>query len=131
MVVVDADGEIITAANGHVSSDNPELVKQVKYHVALRRRVQLTSRGQGITATLNPSDPLGITAALFSARPGRTILLEAPEEVTTWIEKEREKTAEWGTTESLSPQEIEQKFLAASNENAKELLIDDQAKEDV
>lgn len=89
MIVVDADGEIITAANGHVSSDNRELVKLVKRSVFLPWTVQLVSPfGRRIRPSLDPEDLIGITAALFSARPGRTRLLSAPPEVMDWFKEE-------------------------------------------
>jgi hypothetical protein len=90
MIVVDADGTIITAANGLVSSDNPELVKAVKRAVSFRRRIQIVQpSGSEIRANLDPKDLIGITAALFSAKPGRTRLLEAPAEVKEWFKLER------------------------------------------
>lgn len=92
MIVVDADGEIITAANGHVSSDNPELVKIVKRSVFLPWSVQLVSPfGRRVRPSLDPENLIGITAALFSARPGRTKLLEAPPEVMEWFRDELSK----------------------------------------
>lgn len=87
LIVVDADGEIITAANGLVSSDNRELVKTVKTEAELGTEVQMiVPFGERVRANLDdPKDLLGITAALFSARPGRTRLLEAPGEVWEWF----------------------------------------------
>lgn len=90
LIVVDADGEIITAANGLVSSDNRELVRLVKREAELGTEVQMVAPfGERVRANLeDPQDALGITAALFSARPGRTRLLEAPGEVWAWFNDE-------------------------------------------
>lgn len=89
MIVVDADGEIITAANGHVSSENPELVKKVK-NAWLSIRL-IYPFGTRVTPSLrDPENLLGITAALFSARLGRTRLLEAPAEVWEWMRNDHE-----------------------------------------
>ena len=43
LIVVDADGELIVAANGHVSSDNRELVKLVKQAAKNGRAVQIVA----------------------------------------------------------------------------------------
>ena len=89
LIVVDADGDIVTAANGQVSSDNRSLVRVIKREVLFRTKVQLVAPfGQKVRATLNPDDLIGTTAALFSARPGRTRLLEAPDEVWNWFKEE-------------------------------------------
>lgn len=92
MIVVDADGEIITAANGLVSSDNPELVKAVKHRARIGTWVRLVEPyGREVQANLaDPKDVIAITAALFAARPGRTRLLEAPAEVKEWISQDLE-----------------------------------------
>lgn len=89
LIVVDADGDIVTCANGHLSSDNRELVRIIKREVLFRSRVQMVAPyGQKICASLDLEDPIGNTAALFSARPGRTRLLEAPPEVWNWFREE-------------------------------------------
>lgn len=106
MIVVDSDGEIITAANGHVSSDNPELVKLVKANALIGRRVRLVEPyGEEVQAELNPENPVGITAALFSARPGRTRLLEAPAEVMDWMIDDAETGEGQSIPDSYSPEE--------------------------
>ena len=88
-IVVDADGDIITSSNGYLSSDNRELVRSIKREVLFRSKVQLVAPyGQKIRASLDPEDLIGNTAALFSARPGRTRLLEAPSEVWDWFRAE-------------------------------------------
>lgn len=89
LIVVDADGEIITAANGKISSDNPELVKMVKD--AFLPLQLISPHGVKVQPSLNPENLLGLTAALFSARPGRTLLLTAPTEVLEWFKDEQRK----------------------------------------
>jgi hypothetical protein len=82
MIIVDADGELITYTNGDISSDNPELVRIVKEQAAIGMEIQFIQPfGDYFRASLDPEDLIGITAALFSAKPGRTRLLEAPDEV--------------------------------------------------
>lgn len=89
VIVVDADGEIITAANGRISSDNPALTKIVKELAEIGMEVQLVQPfGNYVRASLDPNNLIGITAALFSAKPGRTRLLEAPDEVWDWWNSE-------------------------------------------
>jgi hypothetical protein len=103
LIVVDADGEIITAANGLVSSDNPELVKTVKRSVFLPWSVQLVSPfGQKIRPSLDPNNLIGITAALYSAKPGRTRLLQAPPEVMEWFKEEHAKRGDSCLTDTRS-----------------------------
>lgn len=93
LIVVDSNGELIVAANGKISSDNRQLVKLVKQAVKERRPVQLVSpNGSQVRASLNPEDLIGITAALFSANPGRTTILEAPPKVTEWVAEESNRT---------------------------------------
>lgn len=106
LIVVDSDGELIVSANGQISSDNRELVKRVKQAAEIRRRVQLVAPfGNKVTASLEPDNLLGLTAALFAANPGRTTLIEAPEEVTEWIAKESEAQA--GGCRKLPPSSME------------------------
>jgi hypothetical protein len=101
VIVVDSDGDIITSANGQLSSDNRELVSIIKREVLLRSKVQLVAPfGQKIRANLDPEDLLGNTAALFSARPGRTRLLEAPPEVWAWLKQETITKSCTGNTSS-------------------------------
>jgi hypothetical protein len=101
LIVVDADGDIITAANGQLSSNNQELVRIIKREVLFRRKVQLIAPfGKKVRANLQPEDLIGITAALFSARPGRTKLLEAPAEVWEWFKEASAEASCGGNTSS-------------------------------
>lgn len=82
LIAVDSDGELIVYENGQVISNNPELVRIVKEQAKIGMEVQLIQPfGDYFLASLDPENSIGITAALFSARPGRTRLLEAPNEV--------------------------------------------------
>lgn len=116
LIVVDADGEIITAANGLVSSDNRELVRLVKKEAKISTPVQLVAPfGRTVYANLDPEDLVGITAALFSARPGRTRLLEAPAEVWEWLEEDLENGEEESFPDVNSSEEAKALFNAAEN----------------
>lgn len=125
LIVVDADGEIITATNGLVSSDNRELVRLVKREAELGTPVQMVAPfGEHVRANLeDPKDALGITAALFSARPGRTRLLEAPGEVWEWFNDEGSHDGEGDSfDEAFSPEELETIITdAGSFKNSDEL----------
>lgn len=116
LIVVDADGDIITAANGQLSSDNPELVRIVKREALFRRKVQLVAPfGKKIRANLNPEDIMGVTAALFSARPGRTRLLEAPTEVWDWFKEEHSAAVCTGSGSEPSDKDFKFKEMTDSD----------------
>lgn len=107
MTVVDADGEIITAANELVSSDNPELVKRVKFAALIHSDVQFVAPyGRAVEADLDRENPIGIAAALFAALPGRTRLLEAPAEVWDWIQEDVENGEPDSYSEDMSEEEV-------------------------
>jgi hypothetical protein len=89
LIVVDADGELIIAANGQISSDNRELVKRVKNAWFPIQLIQ--PFGTVVRPSRDPENLVGLTAALFSAKPGRTRLLEAPDEVWEWMKEEYTK----------------------------------------
>lgn len=114
LIVVDADGDIITAANGQISSDNRELIQIIKREVSLGTRTQLIPPfGSLIRASLDPDDLIGLTAALFSARPGRTKLLEAPAEVWRLLEVEIESSEGESFGEAFTEEESRAKFESA------------------
>lgn len=116
MIVVDADGEIITAAHGLVSSDNPELVRLVKRAAKFGFPVQLVAPfGRTVKPSLEPTDPVGITAALFAARPGRTKLLEAPAAVWGWLEEEEENSEGRSFGTAMSVEEYHSMRSAVAN----------------
>jgi hypothetical protein len=130
LIVVDADGEIITAANGLVSSDNRDLVRAVKIEAELGTEIQMVAPfGERIRANLeDPEDLLGITAALFSARPGRTRLLEAPGEVWEWFNDEDKHDGEGDSIgDAYSAEELETMIAEAegfkSSDELAELLL--------
>lgn len=129
MIIVDADGEIITAANGLVSSDNPELVKAVKHRARIGTYVRLVEPyGREVQANLaDPEDVIAITAALFAARPGRTKLLEAPAEVKEWISQDLEDGEPASAPDAFSIEEemaIEERLrnALATDESVNSLL---------
>lgn len=116
LIVVDADGDIVTAANGSPSSANRELVRTIQREVNLGTLIQLTPPfGRSVQASLDPEDVVGITAALFSARPGRTRLLEAPPEVWEWLEEDMESSEEDSFEDAFTVEESRAMFDAAEN----------------
>jgi hypothetical protein len=116
LIIVDADGDIVTAANGAISSDNRELVRIIKREVNLGTLAQLIPPfGRTVQASLDPNDLVGITAALFTARPGRTKLLEAPPEVWEWLEEDMENSEEESFGDVFSVEESRAMFDAAEN----------------
>jgi hypothetical protein len=123
LIVVDADGDIVTAANGQVSSDNRSLVRIIKKEALFRTKVQLVAPfGQKVRATLNPDDLMGITAALFSARPGRTRLLEAPAEVWEWFKAEKISASCSGHTSSINSPDKDLPLRETTDEEIDTLL---------
>ena len=89
VIVVDSDGDIITYTDGEITCDNPELVEKVEKAPFLPWRVQLISPfGQYVRPSLDPANLIGVTAAMYSANPGRSRLLEGPKEVRQWFKKE-------------------------------------------
>lgn len=110
MIVVDADGEIITAANGLVSSDNPQLVKEVKRRAMLGTYVRFVEPyGREVQASLaDPSDSVKVAAALFAARPGRTKLLAAPDEVMAWISEDFNAMEPASFEDDITPEQLDE-----------------------
>ena len=107
LIVVDSDGVVITCANGLVSIEDPERVRTVKREALLGTPLQLVVPfGDWVNASLDPENLVGLTAALFSARPGRTRLLEAPAEVWDFFEEEFE-TSEPDSFDDSNPEEYE------------------------
>lgn len=116
LIVVDADGELVTAANGQISSDNRELVKTIKREVLLGTRVQLIPPfGRQVETSLDPENLVGLTAALFSARPGRTNLLEAPAEVWEWLQEDMEDSEGESFADVTSAEDSRAMFDSAEN----------------
>lgn len=132
MIVVDADGVIVTAANGLVSSDDRELVRAIKRESLLMTPVQFVAPyGEWVQANLDdPNDSVSIAAALFSVRPGRTRLLEAPAEVWEWLDnddnksqREPESFPDVTTREELRQLRESAESFAVSDDKLVELLI--------
>lgn len=79
-IVVDSDGDHIACTSGHVSSTNQEKVKAVKEASLLGTPIQIVAPfGPVVSCDLDSEDDMQVLAALFSAAPGRTRLLEAPQ----------------------------------------------------
>lgn len=116
LIVVDADGEIITAANGQISSNNRDLIKTIKREVLLGTKIQLVFPfGRQVQASLDPTDLVRLTAALFSARPGRTKLLEAPAEVWEWMREDMEDSEGDSFPDVLTLEESQTMFSETEN----------------
>lgn len=116
LIVVDADGDIVTSANGAISSENRELVRIIKREANLGTLAQLIPPfGRTVQASLDPDNLVGLTAALFTARPGRTKLLEAPPEVWEWLEEDMEGSEEDSFEDAFTVEESRAMFDAAEN----------------
>lgn len=116
LIVVDADGELITSANGLISSDNRDLVRTIKREVLLGTRTQLIPPfGRQVETSLDPNNLVGLTAALFSAKPGRTNLLEAPSEVWEWLQEDMEDSEGDSFADVTSLEESRAMFESAEN----------------
>lgn len=84
--VVDADGVLVVYANGVVSSDDKELVKTIRSMSERKLHVKVKPYGRqnSVEANLN-GNHMNILAALMSAKPGRTRVLEAPDDIMNFI----------------------------------------------
>ena len=81
--IVEVDGNIITAYRGVVSTDKPEYLKLIKRNQILQNEVVVNSY-TGLTVNADPdweNNPEGFLASLISPNPGRSIIIEAPEEI--------------------------------------------------
>lgn len=89
--VVDADGVIISAAGAggkdHViiQSENAELVERVKAAAEAQKTVEIVHGAKDFTAGWGSS--IEVLTALMAAVPGRTIILEAPQDALELIRK--------------------------------------------
>lgn len=116
LIVVDSDGDIVTSANGAISSDNLELIRMIRREVYKGTLIRLVPPfGRTVEPSLNRDNLLGLTAALFSARPGRTRLLEAPPEVWEWMAEDMEDNEGDSFGEAFSVEESRAMFDAAEN----------------
>lgn len=70
-----------------IRSENLEYVQSVKQAVALSTLVTLIPLTKEVEASFDSN--VGILAALMSANPGRTIIVEIPEETEKFLEKLR------------------------------------------
>lgn len=89
--VVDADGVLISAAGAggkdHViiQSENVELAERVRNAAEARVSVEIIHGAQDFTAGWETSTE--VLAALMAAVPGRTIILEAPQDALEALRK--------------------------------------------
>ena len=89
--VVDADGVLISAAGAggknHViiQSENQELVERVRRAAETRMSVEIIHGAKAFTAGWET--PTEVLAALMAAVPGRSIILEAPQEALEALRK--------------------------------------------
>lgn len=91
LIVVDADGELLSCSNGHISGST-ELRRKAEIASLIGARVTLQAPfGEEVMADLtDPTNSLGIVAALFAAKPGRSRILTAPPEVWEWLDADAE-----------------------------------------
>jgi hypothetical protein len=80
VIAVDSDGELITWVNGDITADK-EIKKTIQFNSDIKLEVDLTLTGPTVEADLSPENHLGILAALMSVKPGRTRILDAPDDV--------------------------------------------------
>ena len=89
--VVDADGVLISAAGAGgkdhviVQSENQELVERVNLAAEIGQEVEIIHGAKAFTAGWET--PTQVLAALMCAVPGRSIILEAPEEALKALRK--------------------------------------------
>lgn len=76
LIAVSVDGRGAAWCDGQFSGD-PEVVSMAK--IALSTKLPVEVFGQELLA--EPDTPVGIAAALFAYSPGRTVIVEAPDEV--------------------------------------------------
>lgn len=89
-IVVDSDGVPVVWTNGSLSAPL-EIRNRIKRASDLGRSVELIHGVAPVVASLeDDKDYPAITAALFAGAPGRTRLLEGPDELIAWFEEKSE-----------------------------------------
>lgn len=84
-IVVDVDGVLMVATNGQLGG-NQKYANIAKRNSNIMKEVRLVEPyGDLVTADLDPENPLGITAAMMSIKPGRSRVLDAPRSVLDWL----------------------------------------------
>jgi len=87
-IVVVADGELVLWWQNRLWADRKATREQVELNATGRLPVTLLWGAPPVEANLDDEkDLVAITAALMSAAPGRSYLVEAPAAVTDWFEK--------------------------------------------
>ena len=79
MIVAEADGTFLFWMDGAFSGDDRRLVANVRAAARTNLAMPLTAHGPVLTAS--DFDPVGATAALLAAMPGRVTILSAPDSV--------------------------------------------------
>jgi hypothetical protein len=78
-IVADTDGKLTFWIDGQLSGDDEQLLERIRLAEFVGATTSLTRGGDEIEADL--TTPVGAAAALLLASPGRTRLLEVPQEV--------------------------------------------------
>jgi hypothetical protein len=88
-IVVDSDGDIIRYLDGDISCDNPEILEHLEKGFFLFPVRFVMPFGTLVLPSLYDSQNIvRIAAALMSANPGRSRVLEAPSEFWEWFDEE-------------------------------------------
>lgn len=107
-IVVDSDGEILSYTNGLLSGP-AKLINIAKRNSRARLPVQLIPPfGETFEANLeDPNERLNVLAAMFSVNPGRSRVLEAPDEIETYIfiNGQQESDEEYDPNEKTNKEE--------------------------
>jgi hypothetical protein len=81
-LVVEIDGNYLVWSDGHLSGNNPEIIKEAQYLSHYEIDIELTPLGPTIKANVTDAEhPEQALAAMMGAGKGRARLLEAPQEV--------------------------------------------------
>lgn len=84
VVVQLLDDDATAAWDGFQFTGDRRITAAARTAAAVGTVVEILGR---FPAVADSSDPLGATAALFAYRPGRTIILGAPDDVIDWLDE--------------------------------------------
>lgn len=93
-IVIDADGELITAVNGQLKAENYALLKKVRDASTLRRPYCIIMPyGDEVEANLDDywGNKIGFLSAMLQAAPGRSTILDAPQDIYAWLDEQPEE----------------------------------------
>lgn len=88
-ILVDVDGELIAYTDGHLSGSR-KTINTIKLNSKLKLPINISYAGPEINSDLN-AKPENILAAIMSAYPERSRILEAPKEVLSLLPFEDEE----------------------------------------